>query len=198
MAEDARTSLDLAMSGIAALWLGAVTILGASGLLYGIGLGLAPVVWAPVLAFVAAFGLARGVRAWALALPSRPLVLVHLIRVVGLAFLVLHGQGRLPGAFALPAGWGDLVMAASVPGAVLCASARTRARRWGLLLWNVAGLADVLYAVLTAMRLRLSNPMEMAAITSFPLSLIPTFVVPLLLITHFILIAQLYGKRARP
>ena len=76
--------------------------------------------------------------------------------------------------------------------------AERAARRWGLLLWNVAGLADVLYAVLTAMRLRLSDPMEMAAITSFPLSLIPTFVVPLLLITHFILIAQLYGKRARP
>jgi hypothetical protein len=184
-----------AMAGIVVVWLGVVAGVGASGLLYGAGLVLAPIVWAPVLAFLAAFVLAPRFRAWALALNPRPLVFFHLIRVVGVAFLILHGQGRLPSAFAVPAGVGDLVVAALAPGVAFCADGRTPTRRWFFLAWNIAGLADVLYAVLTAMRLRLRDPVEMAAITGFPLSLVPTFVVPMILITHFILIAQLWGRR---
>ena len=47
------------------------------------------------------------------------------------------------------------------------------------------------------MRLRLRNPADMAAITVFPLSFVPTFLVPMILITHFVLITQLWLRRAR-
>ncbi len=184
--------------GILLVWLAAIVGVGASGLLYAArGPVLAPIVWGPVLVFVAAFTFSVRVRAWALTINPRPLVLFHLVRFIGIAFLILHGQGRLPAAFALPAGWGDIAVAATAPLAALGLPARTAMRRRLLLAWNAVGLGDTLFAVFTAMRLRLRNPVDMAAITVFPLSLVSTFIVPLLLMTHFVLLTQLWQQRGR-
>ena len=43
----------------------------------------------------------------------RALMLFHLTRFVGFYFLALHARGELPWAFAVPGGWGDIVVAAS-------------------------------------------------------------------------------------
>ncbi len=189
--------LTRVMLGILGVWLLIVVALGASGVIYGIGRGFIPIVWGPVVAFLIAFAFAPRMRSWFLRLNPRMLILLHQVRSVGVVFLVLYAQGRLPYVFAGPAAWGDMLMAATAPLAALCVPARTARRRGLLLGWNLLGLIDVLNAVLTAARLRLRNPEDMAAITAFPYSLIPTFVVPLIIVTHFILIAQLWTSHPR-
>jgi hypothetical protein len=49
--------------------------------------------------------------AWATRETIRTLVLIHVSRLVaGATFLIFHAQGKLPYAFAVPGGWGDIVV----------------------------------------------------------------------------------------
>lgn len=142
------------------------------------------------LLLLAYFRLA-GIRAWVDALPLRALVLLHVTRFVGIVFLVLYHRGQLPYAFAVPGGIGDIVIATfALPVALapLEDSARLRATN----IWNVAGLADILFVVITAIRLNLADPAEMQALTHLPLSLLPTFLVPLLIATHVIIFTRIF------
>src|SRR5436190_14153037 len=43
--------------------------------------------------------------------PLQMLLLPHAVRFVGIYFLVLYANGRLPYAFAVPGGWGDIFVA---------------------------------------------------------------------------------------
>ncbi|MEL6615542.1 MAG: hypothetical protein AAFQ43_07380, partial [Bacteroidota bacterium] len=135
----------------------------------------------------------RGLRTWAEAVSLRPLVLYHLVRFVGIAFLVLYARGVIPGAFALVAGWGDIAVAVlAIPAALLCVPVSTRARWWGLLAWNAFGLADILLVLGNGMRLGLADIAEMAWITVFPWTLLPTFIVPLVITTHVWIFVRLW------
>jgi len=51
----------------------------------------------------------------------------------------------------------------------------------------VLGLADILFVVVTAARLGVADPESMAALLQLPLSLLPTFLVPLIIASHVIL-----------
>ncbi|HUR58588.1 MAG TPA: hypothetical protein VM029_12825, partial [Opitutaceae bacterium] len=125
-------------------------------------------------------------RAWIDGLDSRRLVLLHVTRFVGIYFLVLHRRGELPEAFAVPAGIGDIIVATmALPVAFAPVDDRTRLR--AIVIWNVAGFADILLVVATAARLNLADPAQMHALTHLPLSLLPTFLVPLIIATHVLL-----------
>jgi hypothetical protein len=123
-----------------------------------------------------------GFRHWLAGLDLRRFVAVHVARFVGVYFLVLYGRGQLPYDFAVKGGWGDIVVASgavallTVPGWI--------ARRPVVLLWNVVGLADILFVVATAARLAAADPSSMRALLRLPLSLLPTFLVPLVIATH--------------
>jgi hypothetical protein len=127
---------------------------------------------------------------------SRPLVLFHLVRVVaGVGFLVLHQRGQLTGDFALVAGWGDIAVGLTAPLAVLALPADTLARRRVVGLWSVLGLLDILAVIGNAQRLLFfsGTPDALAPLTRFPFSLLPLFIVPLVLITHFTVMARLWS-----
>lgn len=129
------------------------------------------------------------VRAWVNGLDVRALVAVHLTRFVGIYFLVLHQRGELPRAFAIPAGIGDIVVATfAVP--VIFAPLEQATRLRAVVIWNVVGLVDILMVVGTAARINLSTPGELRTLTHLPLSLLPTFLVPLIIATHIILFAR--------
>jgi hypothetical protein len=117
-----------------------------------------------------------------------PLVALHLVRFVGIYFLVLYGRGELPRDFAQQAGWGDIVVAV---GAVLVLlfvlPARTAGRRRALLAWNVVGLADILFVIGSAMRLPATERGTVMPFFHLPLSLLPTFFVPLIIVSHLLL-----------
>jgi hypothetical protein len=151
-------------------------------------LGLA--VAAPLALFALWFAASPGFREFLLSLNPRTLTLLHTWRVAGYTFLVLYSYGILPGIFALPAGWGDIAVGVTAP---LVASRLANARhRTSFIVWQLLGMADLVVAVTMGSTARLIAPHGIAptAMTVLPLSLIPTFAVPLLLMVHAILIAQ--------
>jgi hypothetical protein len=125
------------------------------------------------------------VKSWVRAVPLAALVAIHLVRFVGAWFIVLYRRGELPFAFAVPGGWGDIVAAATAVAILLAAlPARTRTRRVALGAWNALGLADILFVVTTAARVFIADPDALAPLTRLPLSLLPTYFVPLIVLSH--------------
>ena len=99
-------------------------------------------------------------------------------------FFLLCSRGELPFAFAAPAGSGDIIVAAL---AVLLL-ALSGARNWSMLIiWNTIGLTDIFFVVMTALRLGLEDWQSMHALREFPLSLLPTFLVPLIIVSHVLI-----------
>jgi hypothetical protein len=147
-------------------------------------------------AVLAAATLAAPFRRFVESVDLRALVLFHLTRFVGVYFLVLHARGELPWAFAVPGGWGDIAVAASGLLLVLGARPDCSAGRRAYVVWNVVGLLDILGVVVTASRLALADPESMRALLRLPLSLLPTFVVPIVIATHLLMLQRL--ARAAP
>jgi hypothetical protein len=137
------------------------------------------------------------VRAAVHTLDVKVVISAHLVRFVGLYFLWLHGEGRMPAAFALPAGWGDVAVAA---GALLLLVPRREGRIFpgALLAWNVLGFADLLFAAGTGAWLNLTRPGSMIAMSSLPLTLVPLWLVPVLLASHVHLFHRIRGWREAP
>jgi hypothetical protein len=151
-----------------------------------------------VLAGLVAWALSGRVRAWVRAVPLVALVAIHLVRFVGAWFIVLYRRGELPFAFAVPGGWGDILAGASAVALLLGAiPARTAARRRVVLAWNVFGLLDIVFVVSTAARLYLADPQQLAPLSRLPLSLLPTYFVPLVILTHLRIFGWLKQARAR-
>jgi hypothetical protein len=93
----------------------------------------------------------------------------------------------------------DLVVGSTAPLAAFYLIPTRSAMRRGLLLaWMVFGIADFAIAIPLGVLAGLDNPASMIALRVFPLSMIPTFFVPLVLIGYFILGAQLWRRRGQP
>ena len=136
-------------------------------------------------------------RSWADQVSIRVLVALHLTRFVGAYFLVLSHEGRLPPEFAKPAGIGDIAVAmlASVLLATVIPS--TPSRRRFYLAWNILGLIDILLVVFLAARTGLANPHSMQPLLHLPLSLLPTFLVPIIITSHILLFRRLCMRPAQ-
>lgn len=125
---------------------------------------------------------------WILSVPISVLVSVHLVRFVGIYFLWLHEYRRLPFAFAVPGGWGDILTASF---AVMLLILRPPGSKiyW---IWNTFGFTDILFVVATAARVAFADPVPMAPLLQLPLSLLPTFAVPIIVFSHWILFIRLH------
>jgi hypothetical protein len=124
------------------------------------------------------------------AVPQSWLVGLQFYRVLGAIFLVMYAQGRMPAAFALPAGAGDVVVGLLAP-IVAIAYARGVAGR-DLLVggWNLLGLLDLANAIITGF-LTSPSPLQVLSldapnqlISAYPLVLVPVFGVPLAVVLH--------------
>lgn len=142
-----------------------------------------------VLLLAAAWRVA-GLRAWLAAIDLRWLVGLHLTRFVGAYFLYLYRHGALPYEFAVPGGWGDITVASLAALLLLGGPPRTAWRR-AYAVWNVLGAADILFVVAAATRLWVADPASMAALLHLPLSLLLTFLVPLIIASHVVLAVRL-------
>jgi len=117
-------------------------------------------------------------------------------RIVGFTFVLLEAKGMLPGVFALPAGYGDMAIGAT---ATMVAWKLTEpGHRGSFIFWQLLGIADLVTAVSLGTTAGILSPHgpSMALMTRLPLSLIPTFLVPLFLILHVITIMQARAWRA--
>lgn len=157
--------------------------LGPIGIVGGVGLGLL------------AHRALPAVRAWAQRVDLRWLVYYQSLRApIGAGFLWLHAQGRLPVEFATVAGWGDIAAGLWALAAAACLPADTSGRRRFVLLWNAAGLLDILIVVATAQRMILwlgRRDMFEAFVETPALVLLPLFVVPTVILAHLLVFARL-------
>lgn len=173
------------------IWLAAATALSASGRLSRLH---PPVPQLVVLGLTLALLVAAtmpGFRAWLDSLRLRAFVALHVTRVVaGSWFLHLYRVGQLPHDFAVPGGVGDIAVASLALILVLFVRNLEGKRRL-VLVWNLLGLADIIFVVVTAARLGLADPASMAALLRLPLSLLPTFAVPIIIASHILIFARL-------
>ena len=153
-------------------------------------LPFAPPLLVPITVVTAIFAilLVPGVAAWIGGLDLRALVALHLVRFIGGYFLWLQSQGRLDPSFATPAGVGDLIVAVGALGLLL--TGYVRAGR-PLLIWNILGTLDILMVVGTALRCFFAAPEEMSEFYHLPLGLLPTFIVPLIILSHLVIFVRL-------
>src|SRR5690606_22655656 len=105
-----------AFMGTAALlgagWLLVALFMGETQLLATLP-GPAPqaVLWTLTMVLLLAAQMVRPFRQWLTGIPLKALIAVHLTRFAGIYFLYLHVRGELPRAFAVPAGYGDILAA---------------------------------------------------------------------------------------
>ena len=169
-------------------WLGASAVIAGHGW-YDTRLNRVPGLAVAAVAFLAAL-LALGripvvTRTLATAGMVRRLLLPHSFRVIGVFFLLYLALGHLPALFALPAGLGDITAGIAAPFVArgLARGTGRRAAWW----FNAYGVTDLVVAstlgALTGYQLLHVTPSS-AAIGEFPLALVPTVTVPLLLALH--------------
>ena len=118
------------------------------------------------------------------------LTALQTFRVGGAFFLIAWTQGSLPGAFAFPAGLGDIAVGVAAPFVATAIAGRKRGHLSAATVWNVLGLIDLTTAVFLGVTYSKSAAGFLAGtVTTYPLvhypfSLIPTFFVPLAVILH--------------
>jgi hypothetical protein len=174
------------------IWCVSAALLGALGVLASVRPPVPQVILFGLVALLLiAYGLSSEFRRWLSLIPLEWLVSIHLVRFVGFYFLWLYEQQQLPYAFAVLGGWGDIVVATL---ALVLLLLRPGSRMI-YHVWNTLGFVDILFVVSTATRLALADPMSMAALLRFPLSLLPTFIVPLIIFTHVVIFRRLKGDR---
>jgi hypothetical protein len=105
--EITTSRISQTMMDIAIVWFAVVAALGFSGFFLVYSRILSLIVVTPLIIFWVVFAFSPQIRVWAFALDPRLIVLLNMLRAGGLAFLMLYADGRLSGAFALPAGWMD-------------------------------------------------------------------------------------------
>ena len=159
-----------------------------------IPLGLA--VLLPIVFFLLWFTISRRFRQFALSLNPIALTIAQTWRVGGIFFVTLQVFHILPSVFAQPAGWGDFFIGVTAPFVALYLARPVQKNIF--IAWNIAGVIDLVNAitlgVLASTAVGFLRPsVSTDAMTVLPLSLVPTFAVPLLLIVHIISIAQAIG-----
>jgi len=154
----------------------------------------------PVVAYAICYLRWAEFRQFVLAANLRVLTLAQTWRVGGVVFLILHHQGLLPGVFALPAGWGDIAIGVTAPLVAWAISSKNRFPKKIFISWNVLGMLDLVMAVSLGI-LASASPLGVLAgeittqiMGTFPLSLIPTFFVPLLIIFHLIALGRVWNE----
>jgi len=153
-----------------------------------IPLGLAVLI--PIAIFAIWSATSQPFRQFLLSLNPSTLTFVQAWRIARFVFLVLYTYSILPGQLALPAGWGDIAIGATAP--LVALKLTNPNHRKGFIVWQLLGITDLVNAVGMGVAARFINPHGIAtsAMTVLPMSLIPTFAVPLFMILHFICIAQ--------
>ena len=177
-----------------ALWFTGVLWIGAPGTISIPLLGAAVLISVGVCSVIG-FGSLPG-RGRLQSAPLPALIALHVIRLLGVLFVLLDAAKRLPEPFAPAAGWGDIAIGLTALPIALCAAREPGPARGAVLVWNGLGLADLVTAVslgaLSApgpIRLFLGDPSS-ALMGSLPWILIPCFLVPSLSFVHLVVFYQ--------
>ena len=203
-----RVAAWLAVALVLTIWIGAVWTLAVDGVFQRAIFGSVPSLPVAILLplLLGSFVLTRSEAVASLldATPASWLVGLQVYRVLGAIFLVYWIHGTMPGAFALPAGIGDVATGLlALPAAVWVASGSAMGRRIGIR-WNLFGLIDFAVAIAMGMLtspgpahlLALDHPNTMIA--TFPAAMTPAFVVPFSTLLHGLSLRQLKRVKSTP
>jgi hypothetical protein len=186
------------LAAVLALWLGAAVLFtrtGAVALLPPI----VPVIVLSILAsWIALYRCSARLRETLASIDLRAFVLLHVVRVpVGALLLWELSRGHLPAIFAERAGTGDVIAGALAVGVALAVPFATRPRRWLATAWSALGLADILLALGSAnyALLVLRDPRMLEALSTTHYQLLPTFLVPLVILGHLYVLVRLRDAR---
>jgi hypothetical protein len=181
------------------IWLGLACVVGATGALRRLPIPPPAIAVALTIATLLVIRISARARAGIQNLGPGPLVLFHVVRIAaGAYFLVLGGRGVLPREFTTPAGWGDILVGIGALWVLMrCLPVRTAWQRVVLLAWNVAGLLDILGVLGNAVRLYAQDPSFVEPFMSLPLAILPTFVVPIVIVSHVLLFSWSRAERRR-
>lgn len=162
----------------------------------GLTLRMAPpwpqiILFGLVVLLLLLYWLSQSFRKWILSINIKLLIAVHLTRFIGFYFLYLYSIERLPYDFAVLGGWGDIIIASSALLIILFVHLVGKSGWIICLIWNLIGLVDILFVVVTASRLAIADPQSMSELLKLPLSLLPTFLVPIIIFTHIIIFIRL-------
>ena len=159
-----------------------------------IPIGLA--ILAPLLVGWLAYARSARFRRLLFSIDLRWLIGVQLWRVVGEVFLLLYALNELPASFAIPAGIGDVLVVLAAPYIALLSASGTSAARRVVIGWCVVGIVDLVVAVTMGVLNApgrfglLAGEVTTAPMLELPLSLIPTFFVPLSILLHVIVLRR--------
>lgn len=158
----------------------------------------------PIAVFLTLYAGSDSFRNYILTRDIRVLTMLQSWRIIGFAFLMLYAWGTLPGLFAWPAGLGDLLMGLSAPIVVLALVRRSEFPSSGrFAVWNLLGLLDFIVAAGSATLASGAIPglvdgtLTSAPMEVWPLSLFPSFIVPLFAFMHLTVLLQLLEERRR-
>ena len=141
----------------------------------------------PVVLFIAWSQISQSFRSFVLSLDPRTLTFLQSWRVVGFGFVALEMYKILPSAFGLGAGYGDVFIGLTAPFVALKMALPAYRNRF--VLWQLLGITDLAMAVGLGVASRTSHPSTFA-MSVLPLSIVPTFAVPVVLMLHLVCIAQ--------
>jgi hypothetical protein len=134
------------------------------------------------------------------AIPPTWLIGIHAIRLLGFLFLALMDMQLLPGAFALPAGYGDITVGLLALGMVYLIAMRKPYARTLAIGWNLLGLLDFVGALITGILYIGPFAAQLAASGVSPLYMnyvliVPSFGVPLYTLLHIYSLFQIASAR---
>lgn len=193
--DDARTAIIA--GGVLTVWAVALSVIAArGGFLQVDGQNVPPVGIAFVILLAAAsLALWRSASLRRLLTNQKILIRLQVWRLEGGVFLLLMLTGQLPALFALPAGVGDMLVGATAFWAARQVDRAGGKRR--AIVFNVLGLTDLLVAVTLGVttnrgpaQLFITAPSS-SLLGQFPLALVPTFLVPIVMVLHVISLRQL-------
>src|SRR5262245_12540028 len=188
------------IAGVLALWFVAVFLLGAAGAIARPA-GAPPVpiliaATAPVIAFLGAYWGWPAFRAYVLSLDLPLAAAIQAWRAGGLGFLALYAHGVLPGAFAWPAGLGDIAIGVTAPWVALALVRRPGfAISRVFVVWNLLGILDLVVAVSvgglsSVLASGAAGEVTTGPMAQLPLGLIPAYLVPLFVMLHLAALFQ--------
>jgi len=177
------------------LWFALIVALGATGALGAPGIGIAVAV--PIL-LIAVFAWRRLV-----AIPTTTLIALNAMRILGVIFIILYANGRLPAPFAPSAGWGDIITGVAALPVAWATYRAIPGWRALALIWNLFGTLDLVAAIGFGVTSAEGSPIRVfftepgtAIMGTLPWILIPAFLVPSVMLTHIAIFRHLAEGRA--
>jgi hypothetical protein len=192
------------LAAVLMLWFAVVAALAAAGLFSTMSAGTPAIgvaVVAPIIAGLIVYRRSATLKALVTETPLALLVALHAGRLLGVFFLLLYAEVRLPQTFALTAGWGDIGIAVAAPLVVWAIHRRAAGWRGLALTWNTLGFADLVAAMTLGVGSAVDSPVRFiyeaansGTMSTLPWILVPGFLVPLYLLTHLAIFHRLLRR----